>query len=561
MFWKPLGFVILLSFVATPKAHSQNLWSEPSWEEGFQVPEGGRWNPYQADEAEFLKLRQQGRIHAQIYPVTITGALPPYRPFKMMVESEKRNLRGGLSWLFRQLTGVQDFNELTAWMGLQEYPSEMDRGIYSVPYPENKRPEHRLGFGVIRRRETEGFTFSCAACHASNLFGKTVLGMSNRFPRANEVFVGGKMGMHLIPPEIFRKYTKATPEEVRLLTDLQRNIKAVGVKKPLEIGLDTSLAQVALSLNRRNPDDVASKSSYYEKKPRPDLLDHFSADSKPPAWWNVKYKNRWLSDGSVVSGNPIFTNIIWNEIGRGTDLEVLESWLAENHHIVQELTTAVFSSQAPRVTDFFSEEKIDLARAKNGEVIYMNRCSKCHGEYTKKWSEPGAEFLPLKEQFVTTQVRYKQKIKDVGTDANRYKGMKSLEKLNDLRISKSNGVVIRAQEGYVPPPLVGIWARWPYMHNNSIPNLCALLTRAEKRPSRFYQGEALHTERDFDFDCNGYPLGSKTPNEWRKKSQEFDARREGMRNTGHDEGIFLKGGEELLTSSEKSDLIQFLQTL
>ena len=36
------------------------------------------------------------------------------------------------------------------------------------------------------------FTFSCAACHSSNLFGKTVLGMTNRFPKANEFFIKAK---------------------------------------------------------------------------------------------------------------------------------------------------------------------------------------------------------------------------------------------------------------------------------------------------------------------------------------------------------------------------------
>jgi len=48
------------------------------------------------------------------------------------------------------------------------------------------------------------------------------------------------------------------------------------------------------------------------------------ADSKPAVWWGLKYKNRWLSDGSVVSGNPIFTNIIWNELVTLNDLTDLK---------------------------------------------------------------------------------------------------------------------------------------------------------------------------------------------------------------------------------------------
>ena len=50
---------------------------------------------------------------------------------------------------------------------------------------------------------------------------------------------------------------------------------------------------------------------------------------------------RWLLDGSVVSGNPVYTNLIWNEIGRGTDLKELEAWLDKNQKTVDEITAAV----------------------------------------------------------------------------------------------------------------------------------------------------------------------------------------------------------------------------
>ena len=47
----------------------------------------------------------------------------------------------------------------------------------------------------------------------------------------------------------------------------------------------------------------------------------------------------------MVAGNPILTNLLWNEIGRGTDLKELLSWVAKNKNKVDELTTAVFSSE------------------------------------------------------------------------------------------------------------------------------------------------------------------------------------------------------------------------
>ncbi len=556
-------FVVLVVKSLTTYAVALTV-QEPNWNESFELPANGRANPYQLEGELLRQNREQGQIHTQIYPVKITGALPPYEPFRRVIEADDRNLfRNWLNRLFKKLVGFHSFNDVMAWMGLHDYPSEGETGIYRVAYPQHQRPNYKMGFSLVQRGSSQGFTFSCAACHSENLFGKTVLGLSNRFPRANEVFLRGKTGIQLIQPSLFRAYTAASPDEIEMLKSLQDNLKAIAIKKPLMLGLDTSLAQVALSLSRRNSDETASRNPYFEKHPRVDLLDHFPADSKPAVWWNLKYKNRWLSDGSVISGNPILTNLLWNEIGRGSDLQQLESWVNENKSVIQELTTAVFSSEAPRITDFFREDQIDLSKAKTGEMIFRQNCTKCHGAYLKKWSEPGAEQFSVSEQIRTTEVHYKKTtpVIDVGTDPNRYLGIKSLEKLNSLRISKSNGIVIRAQKGYVPPPLVGIWARWPYFHNNSIPNLCALLTRAQDRPRQFYQGAARNAVKDFDFTCNGYPLGEAVPKEWRNKSQLYNAGREGMKNFGHDEGIILKDGQELLTPRQKQELIAFLQTL
>ena len=206
---------------------------------------------------------------------------------------------------------------------------------------------------------------------------------------------------------------------------------------------------------------------------------------------------------------------------------------------------------------------INPERAKKGEVLFEENCAKCHGSYEKAWSLPNASELPWKEQIKTVKVDYasKTKVVDVGTDPNRYLTMKSLEKLNALAISQKIGVKIVAQKGYVPPPLVGVWARWPYFHNNSVPSLCEVLTPASQRAKIYYAGEALDKKTDFDFECNGYPTADKTPAAWKTIQYKFDTTREAMTNRGHDEKIFVKDGKEIFTADDKKNLIQFLQTL
>jgi hypothetical protein len=557
---KRLLFLFLCVGLRTSLAQN----APPNWGVGVAVPENGRSNILNFSSFDRGIAVSQGRLHAQIYPVQVTAVLPPYQPIKNLVEDRTQNpLKDLIDQLVQHFSKVQSFDSFLARLGLHEYPKESDSGIYSVPYPNGQRPDYRIGFGTLERNHGVGFTFSCAACHSAELFGKTVLGLTNRFPRANDFFVKAKKIAPYYNSWFFKTWSGESADDRLLMDQTISNLQRVAVKEPINLGLDTSLSQVALSLNRREPDDQATPSKYYEDSPRADDLDTTPADSKPAVWWNVKYKNRWLSDGSVVSGNPIYTNLLWNEVGRGADLGVLSTWLKQNQRVVDELTAAVFASEAPRITDFFRADKIDLASAQKGEALFNQKCSRCHGTYEKTWSSPGASAFPLAEQLKTSKVIPKKDtpVEDVGTDPLRHQGMKSLLQLNDLAISKANNILIQVQGGYVPPPLVGIWARWPYMHNNSIPSLCEVLTPAKDRQKSYYAGEAKNTQTDFDFDCNGYPSGESTPQTWKTPEFLYDTSREGMSNAGHDDDIFIENGINTLSKQDKKNLIQYLQTL
>lgn len=535
---------------------------EPNWSEGVTVPRQGRNNPYQISEEKIPNTVRSGILHTLVYPVEVTGLLLPERPFMEMFDNKSDNLfRRLLSSLFQGFAKVKNYNDLFRWVGLHSYPE--GKNELNIPFPENKKPDYLMGYSRLDKSGVKAFTLSCAGCHSANLFGDKIIGMTNRFPRANHLFIRGQKMGKLYDPHWFRIFSGATKAETAIANRSIAHLNSIGARMPIQLGLDTSLAQVALSLNKRELTPWAERSEYFERNPRPDLLDTTPADSKPAVWWNLKYKNRWLSDGSVVSGNPILTNILWNEIGRGTSLRELDQWFSKNADVIKELTTSVFSTEAPRIENYFSENQIHPERALKGEVVFNQMCSKCHGTYLKAWSLPEASELNWRDQIKTIQVRYPEKTKviDVGTDPSRYLGMKSLEKLNDLEISRKIGVKIVAQKGYVPPPLVGIWARWPYFHNNSVPSLCEVLTPSSKRAKIYYAGDALSKTKDFDFECNGYPVAARAPSSWKQAQFKYDTSREAMSNRGHDEKILLKDGQEVLTAEDKKNLIQYLQTL
>jgi mono/diheme cytochrome c family protein len=537
-----------------------------NWERDFEVL-APRTNIYQLEAKSFELQVNEGRKAALFYPVTISDLLIPYQPVKTFFESDANDpVRKILFDMVRVVSPFKSMKDVFNWLGVHEFPnSPQDENPNPIPDLSASEKELPMGATLIHTENGEAMTFGCAACHASDLFGVKVLGLTNRFPRANEFFRQGKAYAPYVNSFLFKNLLKTTEGERLMMLNAKASTKWVGAKKPSVLGLDTSLAQVALSLAKREQDPYATRTAHSARSTRPNKLETMVADSKPAVWWNVKYKNRWLSDGSIVAGNPVHTNFIWNEIGRGTDLKKLEAWMQNNNHQIEALTTAVFATMPPRYEKFFGLESLDIEKAKRGQKHFVQSCQKCHGVYEKGWDRPEASKLSAVHLVQNFKVTYHKKtpVIDVGTDPGRYLGMREFaDELNKLQISINIKTLVEPQKGYVPPPLEGIWARWPYFHNNSIPNLCALLTPGSMRPKTYYSGKAIDKSRDFDQECVGYPLGDKTPEVWKKNAEYFyDTQREGLSNSGHDQKIFLRDGQEIYSPEQKLELIEFLKTL
>ncbi|MBT7608286.1 MAG: hypothetical protein HN576_00925 [Bacteriovoracaceae bacterium] len=541
---------------------------EADWSLTSVIPASGhRKDIFNVGEEKLKTLTQKGYLHALKYPVTVTGAFLPIEPFRYFMESNSKNpIRRLIQSIARKKMPFSSMKQLYNWLGLAPYNNSSEVGIYKIPYPDGVRPEYPMGASLVDTQWGKALTFSCATCHASSFFGKSIMGLTNKRVRANHFFVFAKQYIPYVTGGMFQFGTRANNQEKEMYVRTRSNLPSVGAIAPQVLGLDTSLPQIALSFARRADDDYASKSKHFEKNPRKNRLETFVADSKASVWWNLKYKTRWLSDGSIIKGNPVYTNFLWNEIGRGTDLKELEGWINKSSKIVDEITAALFATEAPIWTDFFSADRINISRAKNGEKYFNQTCRKCHGSYTKAWSLPESELLSPAEQIKTTRVRYFKRtpIKNVGTDPQRYQATQYFsDSLNKLSISKSMGVIVKPQKGYVPPPLVGIFSRYPYMHNNSIPTLCDVLKNPAKRTKIFYQGPSVDKETDYDFECVGYPTGNSIPSDWIKEEDAlFDTSKPGLKNTGHFKNIMLtKDGVEKYTAQEKQDIIEYLKTL
>ena len=109
--------------------------------------------------------------------------------------------------------------------------------------------------------------------------------------------------------------------------------------------------------------------------------------------------------------------------------------------------------------------------------------------------------------------------------------------------------------GYVAPPLDGIWATAPYLHNGSVPTLAALLD-GEARPTRWrFDGD----HPDYDQTALGWNYrrlqqGRRQYASLEEQKWVYDSTRPGFSNQGHDYG-------NLLSDDERGALLEYLKTL
>jgi len=109
----------------------------------------------------------------------------------------------------------------------------------------------------------------------------------------------------------------------------------------------------------------------------------------------------------------------------------------------------------------------------------------------------------------------------------------------------------------VAPPLSGIWATAPYLHNGSVPTLWHLM-HPDQRPSRFYVGgHALAFARvgiAGDVDDDGTMHYPRDYRPWSTPSL-YDTSEPGRSNRGH-ETMFAG-----LSEADKRALLEYLKRL
>ncbi len=350
--------------------------------------------------------------------------------------------------------------------------------------------------------DDQRYVMNCFACHGGNLFGATYPGAPN------------------------------TTYALETLTEEVRKIK-LSLGKPLghmdvgsvfmplgkTVGSSNAVMFGVALMNFRDKD----LNVHVDRAPA-EMVHH---DMDAPPWWHFHRKHHMYIDGFAEKGHRGLMQFM---LVRQNGPEQFKNW-EKDFSQVYEFISALRPPKYPL--------PIDQTKSQRGKLVFQNNCASCHGTYGKDSSYP--------------EIRVP--IDDIGTDRVRLDALspKYREHYGKSWFANLGGQDTLANvDGYIAPPLDGIWASAPYLHNGSVPTLWHML-HPEERP-KLWRRIAL----GLDTDRMGLNIDSTSEMPRRLKPAErrwyFDTTQPGKSATGHDY-------PSALDENEKGDLLEYLKTL
>lgn len=406
---------------------------------------------------------------------------------------------GPVDSLLERRWGLQNFNGKTV-------------GLFSI----TESPELR-GESPLRKSHAVG-VLGCVACHSGKAAGFFIVGIGNKNIDT------GQIG----------KDSKIVLNAWKTLTDLtERKSKYDHLVEDGAIEFVKRLSTPELSNETQGL--VATsviRNWFYEQQnvKRPSELPRASVKVPHLFGYAEKRKVGQFADGGGDGSLPGWAVAV--ELTAGQTPENVREFrekIEETEHAIEKL--------APPPYPF----SIDLIKAERGKTIFENNCMSCHGEHRSSIETP--HYLPPR---LISQKR-------VGTDFDRlllieepFINFVRKNPLNDLLKPTENS----GAQKYFAPRLHAIWARFPYLHNASVPTLSDLLSPEELRPKRFSLKEAGEFNR---FDQTKIGLTS-VPLPSQQKRWIYETTKTGQSNQGHLFGTDLQ-------EDEKRDLIEYLKSL
>lgn len=377
----------------------------------------------------------------------------------------------------------------------------------------SKLPHYLTAFeGVKGVKVVSG---NCFACHAGELNGEVVLGLGNSFSDFQRNF---KSVIKATDVAMKLRYGKKS-EEWAAYENFRRyfQISAPYIQTQ-QAGVNPAAMLAEACVMHRDPVDLT-----YREKPNFSMPQSAIAVDVPPLW-NLKKKNALYY---TAVGRGDFSKLLF----QASVLGVADTTAARK--MVTNFTDVIawIKTLKPPKYPAAINEKLAL----KGERLFNKRCSKCHGVYGAKSTYPN--------KVVSLNV-----IKTDPLYASYAVQAPMVEWYNQSWFATSEPVShFEPEAGYVAPPLDGIWASAPYLHNGSVPTLDDLLNSSQRPAYWRRSGQS----NDYDYEKVGW---NYTPEKNGKGKWTYDTSLAGLNNQGHYFG-------DRLTAEERKATIEYLKTL
>lgn len=367
-------------------------------------------------------------------------------------------------------------------------------------------------------------SLNCLECHAGRFNGELVLGLGI----ADADFTTVPMGDLIENLPILDIFPGALGE----IEKFAGRYKAVGPHiKMLTVGTNPA-DMLAVQLARHH--DVNTLA--WSDEPLQDIPD-VMAPVDPPPWWRT-YKKHGLFYNGMNRGDHRGTMMFASSLCTDSVAEATQV-LSYFNNINAYLETL----RAPKYP--FA---IDTQLAATGEAIFKDHCAGCHGTYAE---DEAAETYP--NLLLPLAV--------IGTDAELAStGADEIRPMVDWFNKSYFGTILQLVVddpfvGYVAPPLDGVWATAPYLHNGSVPTIAALLDSAT-RPT--YWKRVDYDSKNFDQTTLGWPFITTPYGQDGAADDErkfiYDTTKTGHGNDGHIFG-------DPLDDDERAALLEYIKTL
>lgn len=387
----------------------------------------------------------------------------------------------------------------------KKYPHQLE-GREEIPYIVNV-------FEAYNGAEVA--SGNCFGCHAAPLNDTLLLGIGNY---ASDYRMNVAVGNKLASPLIKATYKKDSKE--RESFELISNyVEAIGPNIKLQqIGINPASRLAEACMQHRDPVDLT-----YREEHQFEVRDYNLA-CDVPALWNVKKKNSLYCTGV---GRGDFSKLLMQVVVLG----IPDSTYARK---VQQSFVDVLAwlneLEAPKYPYEINQELAEM-----GKPIFEENCSKCHGTYGENETYPNKI---VSVDLVKTDSLYAAYAMDTKLHEWYNKSWFA------TTYPKSSLI---PSFGYVAPPLDGIWATAPYLHNASVPTLEDLLNS----PQRPKYWKRQWENYDFDPEKVGWNYERKQNGIGK---YTFDTTIPGYSNVGHYFGDKLNG-------TERKAVIEYLKTL